>query len=160
MLRDLWSQLRGGRMQMSGESPELKADPINPAWVTDGAPVARAAVLTESADGRMRSGIWECTAGRFDWHFAFDETVQILEGEVHVESNGRLIVLTPGSQAYFPFGLSTRWYVPKYVKKAFTHRVPGRLMRAARTVGSRIFQPVVAAAALSHDWVAVTATSL
>ena len=67
-------------MQMSGETPLLKADPINPAWITDGAPVARAAVLTESADGRMRSGIWDCTAGRFEWHFAFDETVQILEG--------------------------------------------------------------------------------
>ena len=56
MLRDLWSQLRGGRMQMSGEVPVLRNEPINPAWVLDGSPEARAAVLTESSDGRMRSG--------------------------------------------------------------------------------------------------------
>lgn len=157
MLRDLWSQLRGGRMQTSGESPELRSEPINPKWVTAGSPMARAAVLTESADGRMRSGIWECTAGRFEWHFEFDETIQILEGEVHVEANGRTIVLTAGSQAYFPYGLSTRWHVPKYVKKAFTHRVPGRLMRAARRVGSKIFQQAMLLV-MTHDL--VTAASL
>lgn len=146
-------------MQMGGGAPELRVSPIEARWITEGAPLARCAVLTESADGRMRSGIWDCTAGRFEWHFDFDETVQILEGEVHVEANGRLITLTAGSQAYFPFGLRTRWHVPKYVKKAFTHRSPGRLMRLARRVGAQLFQPALVAIALS-ELDAVTAMSL
>lgn len=140
-------------MQMSGEPPVLRDQPITPAWILDGDPRARAAILTESRDGRMRSGVWECTAGRFEWHFDFDETVQILEGEVHVEAAGRQITLTAGSSAYFPYGLRTRWHVPAYVKKAFTHRCPGRLMRLARQLGTRLFQPLLIAAAFSEELV-------
>ena len=84
--------------------------------------------------------------------------MQILEGEVHVEAAGRLITLTPGASAYFPYGLRTRWHVPKYVKKAFTHRCPGRLMRLARRVGAQLFQPLFVAVALSEEL--VTAASL
>jgi uncharacterized cupin superfamily protein len=116
---------------------DLPPEPIPPDWIQEGAPVARAVRLTESPDGKLFTGIWDCTAGKFRWIYWFDEIVHILEGEVRVDDGTKTHVLVPGSAAYFPSGLETVWVVPKYVKKMFVLRAPQerrvrRIVRAVR----------------------------
>jgi uncharacterized protein len=111
---------------------QLESMPVPPDWVRQGAPQASAVTLTESRDKRYRSGVWECTAGVFDWHFALDEIVHILDGEVFIEYEGTRLHLKPGDVAHFPAGTSTRWHVPSYVRKFFTHREPHRVERVLR----------------------------
>lgn len=121
----------------------LPSQPIEPSWIRSGSPVARAITLTESPDGLLTSGIWDCTAGTFTWIFGSDEIVHILEGEVRVRDardGSPTHVLVPGSVAYFPAGLETIWDVPAYVKKSFILRAPHRskLRRAASFVKNRL----------------------
>ena len=96
----------------------LAPAPITPGWIVAGAPVARAAELSRSADGTAVSLVWDCTAGTFDWHFGVDETVHILDGEVEVSCAGMAARrLEPGDVALFRAGTTARWHVPLYVRK-------------------------------------------
>ncbi|WP_227590544.1 cupin domain-containing protein, partial [Klebsiella aerogenes] len=36
-------------------------------------------MLSWSADGSASTIVWQCTEGRFEWHYDFDETILILE---------------------------------------------------------------------------------
>jgi uncharacterized cupin superfamily protein len=112
---------------------DLQPEPIEPSWIKEGSPVARAVRVTESPDKALMAGLWDCTAGKFRWIYWFDEIVHIVEGEVRVDDGTRTHVLVPGSVAYFPSGLETVWEVPKYVKKMFILRAPrqSRLVRVA-----------------------------
>ena len=102
---------------------ELPPMPIDPAWVQEGTPTARGAVLTQSQDKLLSSGFWSCTAGKFQWVFSWDEFVCILEGEVTIrEAGGATHTLKAGDVAHFPRGLTTYWHVPQYVRKFFTLR--------------------------------------
>src|SRR5690349_6983852 len=71
--------------------------PINPNWIVDGSPHARAGLHSPSVDGNASTHIWECTAGTFWWTFHDEETVFILEGQVRVTTpNGETRTLQPG----------------------------------------------------------------
>jgi len=120
----------------------LVSQPIDPSWIRTGAPVARAVTLTESPDGLLTTGLWDCTAGTFTWIFGSDEIVHILEGEVTVRDGDQTHVLVPGSVAYFPSGLETIWEVTTYVKKSFILRAPhrSRLRRAASFIKQSILK--------------------
>lgn len=115
---------------------DLVPHPIEPSWVREGKPVARAITLTESPDGLLTTGLWDCTAGKFTWIYGLDEIVHILEGEVHVDDGKRTHHLLPGSILYLPNGLETVWTVPTYVKKMFVMRSakPSPVRRVARAV--------------------------
>lgn len=120
-----------------GGEVSLDACPINPAWVIEGAPMARNAILSRSADGGACTLIWDCTAGLFNWRYDIDETVYVLEGEVVVrDESGAEHRLGPGDSAFFPAGSSAVWRVEKYVRKvAFCRNpVPQPIMFAARVV--------------------------
>ena len=113
----------------------LAPAPITPGWIVAGAPVARAAELSRSADGTAVSLVWDCTAGTFDWHFGVDETVHILEGDVEVSTAGFAPRrLEAGDVALFRAGTTARWHVPRYVRKlAFCrHALPQPLGFALR----------------------------
>src|SRR5260370_37642861 len=99
--------------------------PINPAWILEGEPVARNVILSRSADMTACTIFWDCTAGKFNWTYAFDETVHILEGSVTVSSeNSSPRRLEPGDVAFFPVGTVAHWHVETYVPKvAFCRRV-------------------------------------
>lgn len=100
------------------DETELAAAPITSGWIVAGAPVARAAELSRSADGTAVSLVWDCTAGTFDWHFGVDETVHILDGAVEVSCPGIAPRrLGPGDVALFRAGTTARWHVPRYVRK-------------------------------------------
>jgi len=119
---------------------DLSPQPIEPSWIKEGSPVARAVTLSESPDSLLTAGLWDCTAGTFTWIFGCDEIVHILEGEVRVHDGTTTHVLVPGSVAYFPAGLETIWEVPRYVKKSFILRAPyqSRVRRAASAIKQRL----------------------
>ena len=130
--------LRGATFETS--RTDLLPLPINPSWIKEGAPVARAVTLSKSPDSLLTAGLWDCTAGTFTWIFGRDEIVHVLEGEVRVHDGNTTHVLVPGSVAYFPRGLETVWEVRTYVKKAFVLRAPqpSPLGRAASALKARI----------------------
>jgi uncharacterized cupin superfamily protein len=97
---------------------DLHAAGIPADWVREGQPRARVKYLARSEDEGVTAALWDCTAGKFEWYFASDELVHVLEGEVIVTMpSGVQRTLTPGSVAYFPAGVKSLWHVPKYVKK-------------------------------------------
>ncbi len=102
----------------------LKDAPINADWIISGNPVARCAEHSRGHDDAAVTAIWDCTAGKFRWHFDWDETVTILEGEVHVTGeDGSERTLRTGDVAFFPGGTSAVWNVETYVRKvAFLRR--------------------------------------
>jgi uncharacterized cupin superfamily protein len=102
----------------------LEAAPIRPEWVIEGEPQARSRELSRSADGAAITAVWDCTAGAFNWHFAGDETVHILEGEVVVDDGWGPRTLSAGDVAFFPAGTWARWEVAIYVKKLAFCRDP------------------------------------
>ena len=84
---------------------ELAPDPIRPNWIIEGKPEARSRRLAESADGTSSVMAWSCTAGRFTWCYAVDETVHIISGEVFVtDGSGAIRRLGPATWHSFRQG--------------------------------------------------------
>jgi uncharacterized cupin superfamily protein len=97
---------------------ELMPSPICRDWIVEGTPQARSRRLVQSADGTASLYAWSCTAGRFHWHYAIDETLHIVSGEVFVtDEKGDARRLGPGDTAFFPAGSRILWHVPKEVRK-------------------------------------------
>ncbi|MDI7864585.1 cupin domain-containing protein [Rhizobiaceae bacterium n13] len=103
----------------------LKPAPIDPSWIVNGNPVARVGEHSRSADEAGQTAIWDCTAGEFRWFFHWDETVMILEGEVHVTTeDGTVSVLRAGDIGYFAGGTWATWRIDTYVRKIAFLRKP------------------------------------
>ncbi len=119
---------------------ELQPSPINPAWVLDGDPQARASTHSSAADDQASTAVWDCTAGAFRWYFHWDETVVIVEGAVHVTAeDGSQRTLSTGDLAYFPAGTWAVWRVENYVRKiAFCRRHIPVPMKLALKVSDRV----------------------
>jgi hypothetical protein len=97
---------------------ELQSAPINPAWILEGTPAARNRLIAPSTDRFGWTMLWDCTAGRFNWHYTIDETVHIIDGSVTItDADGKTFTLTPGDIAFFPAGCSAHWHVESYVRK-------------------------------------------
>ena len=107
----------------------LQPAPIVPDWIIEGNPVARAAHLSRSSDGLANTVVWECTEGKFHWHYDIDETVLILEGSIVVESDSMQPTrFGPGEVILFRKGTHARWCVESKVRKvAFCQRVQPRV---------------------------------
>jgi uncharacterized cupin superfamily protein len=139
---------RGAEVQTSSSRAfktsrgDLVSQPIEPGWIKEGRPVARAVTLSESSDKRLTIGLWDCTAGTFTWIFGTDEIVHVIEGEVRVHEGRTTHLLVPGSVCHFPAGLETIWEVPRYVKKTFILRAPHR--SPARRAASSLKQGLIA----------------
>lgn len=127
----------GNAMEM-----ELKPAPINPEWVLEGNPEARSCAQSASRDGAAHTAIWDCTAGTFRWYFGWDETVYILDGEVHVtDADGGTRTLRAGDVAYFRGGTWATWKIDTYLRKvAFMRRTlpaPASLLYRASDAARR-----------------------
>jgi uncharacterized protein len=97
---------------------DLRPSPIEPAWIVAGNPVAESAVLSRSADRTATTIVWQCSAGSFDWHYAFDETIYILEGSVVLSSDAMPPTLfTAGDVVFFRSGATARWVVEDRLRK-------------------------------------------
>jgi uncharacterized protein len=119
----------------------LTSRPINPAWIIEGKPDARSYILSNSADGTACTIVWECSEGKFNWYYDFDETILILEGSIVLESDTMPPTrYGPGDTIFFKNGAHARWHVEGRVRKlAFcrkTHPVwLGFALRVFRKIG-------------------------
>jgi uncharacterized protein len=133
-------------------SANLDPAPITPSWVLTGSPVARAKLLATSHDKTSYIVAWECTTGEFNWHYAEDEAVYIISGEVFITTvNGVERRLCKGDMAFFPAGSSCTWRVTECVRKvAFLRKDMPQLLslsvrlwhRLLRTAGIRGQMPL------------------
>ena len=109
-------------------SAMLAPAPINPDWIREGRPEAKNRVLQRSSDGLACSIVWECSAGKFEWFYDFDETIYIVDGHVTVsDAQTPPRRLGPGDVIFFPKGSRALWQVDSHIRKvAFCHRpLPG-----------------------------------
>jgi uncharacterized cupin superfamily protein len=105
-------------IETSLTSVELRPSPIEPSWVVEGDPVAESAVLSKSSDRTATTIVWQCSAGTFDWHYAFDETIYLLEGSVVLTSDSMPPTrFGPGDVVFFRNGARARWHVEERVRK-------------------------------------------
>ena len=85
----------------------LDPEPIPKDWVLSGNPEATSKKLAKSADFTSYIMVWECTPGRFTWHYNKDETLVVVSGEVFITNEkGQEQRLGPGDFAFFPGGTS------------------------------------------------------
>jgi uncharacterized protein len=130
------------------DSIELQPSPIDPSWIIDGEPLARNAIVSRSEDQTACTIVWDCTAGRFNWYYDFDETVHIREGSVVVDDGHNPPKrLGPGDIVLFPAGSHAVWHVEDYVRKvAFCRKVLprplGTLVRLVRGAKIRLSRKV------------------
>ncbi len=97
---------------------ELAPRPIEPSWIIEGNPVAQSCVLSTSADGLASTMVWECSEGRFNWYYDFDETVLILEGSIVLENDSMPPTrYVAGDVVFFRDGAHARWHVEGRVRK-------------------------------------------
>jgi uncharacterized protein len=97
---------------------KLTPRPIEPSWIIEGNPVAQGCVLSTSADGLACTIVWECSEGKFNWHYDFDETIMILEGAIVLESDTMPPThYGPGDVIFFRNGAHARWHVQGRVRK-------------------------------------------
>ena len=105
---------------------DLPATPISADWVLEGRPETRSHELARSDDRTSFAMVWDCTAGRFKWHYNKDETLVVVSGEAFITTNGGERRIGPGDMVFFPAGCSATWHVPKYIKKVafLRHTMP------------------------------------
>jgi uncharacterized cupin superfamily protein len=122
------------------EAPPFIAAPINASWILAGEPVARVALLSSSADGTASTYYWDCTAGRFNWYYAFDETLHILEGFVTLKApSGDLRRVVAGDTVFFPAGSQAEWTVEEYIRKLAFCRTPlPDYLISVRNIGRKV----------------------
>jgi uncharacterized cupin superfamily protein len=102
---------------------DLEPSPICPDWILSGTPEARSKLLAKSHDSTSYAVVWECSAGRFKWHYVEDETVTVILGEVLISTEeGEERRLGQGDMAFFPAGSSCEWRVPDRIRKVAVMR--------------------------------------
>lgn len=91
------------------------------ASIVSGNPVQHAQVKFNGHDGKVRSGIWESTAGVFTADYTgIVEFCHILEGSATIKtSDGMQFEVAAGDGFVLDAGLSCEWTVDTYVKKHF-----------------------------------------
>jgi hypothetical protein len=118
----------------------LTPRPIDPSWIIEGHPQAQSCVLSKSADGLASTMVWECSEGKFNWYYDFDETILILEGSIVVESDTMPATrYVAGDVIFFRDGAHARWHVEGRVRKlAFCRKTQPVMVGFALRVFSRI----------------------
>jgi len=127
-------------IETSNLAAALMPRPIEPSWIVEGDPVAQCSVLSKSADGLASTMIWQCSEGKFDWYYDFDETILILEGSIVLESDSMAPTrYGPGDVVFFKDGAHARWHVEGHVKKlAFCRKTQPVLLGFAVRVFSKL----------------------
>jgi uncharacterized protein len=125
-------------VEVTRENPYgLKADPIPAEWIREGTPTARRKLLVGSSDNLASTHMWDCTAGRFDWHYeGDDEVIYVVDGSVVIEDEaGARRRLDAGDTFLFPAGSTFHWTIPHYIRKIAFMRAPlSRKMRLAKEI--------------------------
>jgi uncharacterized cupin superfamily protein len=125
----------------------LTPKPIEPSWIIEGNPVAQCCVLSKSSDGLASTMIWECSEGKFNWHYSFDETILILEGSIVLENEAMPPKrYGPGDVIFFRDGAHARWHVEGRVRKlAFCRTTQPVLLGLAARMFAKIKRSLMSA---------------
>ena len=119
---------------VTGEPATVEFDlmPINPDWVLEGAPRARAKVLASSEDGTIWIMAWDCSAGRFRRPLRTKSSISSRAKRLSPTSADKSSVSVP---AIWPSSTST-WHVPVHVRKlaVLHHAMPVSLSLALRAL--------------------------
>jgi uncharacterized protein len=100
-------------------------EPISPDWVLSGTPVSRSKTLVRSNDWASNIDVWECNAGRFEWHYSKDEVIFVVSGEAFMlNETGEETRFGPGDVGFFSAGTSCTWRVPVGIRKVAVLREP------------------------------------
>src|ERR1700676_3033117 len=126
---------------------DLTPRPIEPSWIIEGNPVAQSSVLSTSSDGAASTIVWQCSEGKFNWYYDFDETILILEGSIVVESDTMSPTrYGPGDVIFFRDGAYAKWHVEGHVRKlAFCRKTQPVLFGLALRVVSKIVRTLMPA---------------
>ena len=107
-------------------NPPMRPTPINPAWIEAGDPIATSALLAATDDRGGCVMFWHCTAGRFTWRYAEDETVHILDGGVTIKAEGLPArFYGPGETIHFSRGAVATWTIDTYIRKIAVCKLAG-----------------------------------
>lgn len=89
--------------------------------VVSGTPIHHAQIKFNGHNGKIRSGIWESTAGSFTADYTgIVEFCHILEGEATVKTEaGEETVVSEGDAFVLDAGLKVTWTVQAHIKKHF-----------------------------------------
>lgn len=128
----------------------LQPAPIEPSWIIEGNPVAQSVTLSCSADGLASTIVWQCSEGKFNWYYDFDETILILKGSIVLDSDMiRSTRYGPGDVVFFKNGAHAKWHVEGHVRKlafcrttqpvllGFVARVISKIKRTLMPSGNR-----------------------
>ncbi len=100
------------------DSIRMNSLPIEPGWILEGSPSARVASLSRSPDGMTWVDLWDCTAGKFHWHYHLDEVAHILDGEAAItDIDGTVWQIRAGEVVTFRHSSRALWHVPHYIRK-------------------------------------------
>lgn len=96
-----------------------KNAPIDPSRIIEGAPITEMNPL--SSQGSLSTGFWQCTAGRFTWHYSVNESIYIIAGSVRIRDTreGTWHHLFGGDSVLFTKGSSAEWVVEHFVRKFY-----------------------------------------
>lgn len=91
----------------------LPDQPLEHAELLAGLPVGLDHAYFERPDGRLKTGIWRCSAytERYDSYPA-DEFMVVLEGEVTLEGEGFKDTYRKGDAFFVPKGFQGTWHQP------------------------------------------------
>jgi uncharacterized protein len=123
----------------------LTLRPIEPSWIIEGNPVAQSCVLSNSADGLATTIVWQCSEGKFNWYYDFDETILILEGSIVLENDAMGPTrYGPGEVIFFRDGAHAKWHVEGHVRKlAFCRNTQPAMLGLALRVFSKLKRTVM-----------------
>jgi len=97
---------------------ELEPEPIPPDWILSGSPQARCKKLVRSHDSTSSIVVWDCTPGRFKWHFSQDEAIIVISGEaLMINEQGEERRFGAGDLGFFPAGTFCTWQVQEHFRK-------------------------------------------
>jgi len=132
--------MSGALIETANLVVNLTPRPIEPSWIIEGNPVAQWCVLSKSADGLASTLVWECTEGKFNWYYDFDETILILEGSIVLENDAmKPTRYSAGDVIFFKDGAPARWHVEGRVRKiAFCRTTQPMLLGLALRVFSKL----------------------
>src|SRR5690242_805051 len=109
----------------AADTATVKPASVVPSWILTGKPETRAKQLSRSKDRTSYTMVWDCTAGRFNWHYDVDETLVVLSGEAFVTyDGGEESRIGPGDVVFFPAGCTATWRVTNYIRKVAFLRQP------------------------------------
>jgi len=112
-------------VRITPASVDLKPSPIRLEWILDGNPMASYKEVASSRDRMSQLLVWECSTGRFMWHYKKDESLVVISGEAFLTTeDGHELRLGPGDSAFFPAGTTCAWRITVPIRKVAVMREP------------------------------------